>query len=145
MEPNGGGEEYLFRARSPNWNPDSQSLIAWNGVSPTSIWKRFEIYFLNSSKPIRKLDAVVGDNRYPHYSPDGLKIVFASQPEGGGYHQVWIMASNDTSTRQLTKNGGWAADWSPDGEWIVYTETFDTGRLWLMRPDGSKKQQLTFE
>jgi Tol biopolymer transport system component len=91
----------------------------------------------------RRLAFIEGDNRYPRFSKKN-EFLFTSQ-HPGDYPQIWMMNLSSLEKKQLTKNGGWAADWSPDGEWIVYTETYDTGRLWLMRPDGSEQQQLTFE
>lgn len=29
--------------------------------------------------------------------------------------------------------------WSPDGQWIVYTESSETGKIWQMSPGGSEK------
>lgn len=146
MKPDGSEKEYIFGGAFPVWHPRESSILAVIGVSSTSIWKQFIKNYPLSDQPVETLDAVVGgDNRYPKYSSGGQLIVFTSQSEEGGFPQVWVMNANDTNTNRLTENGGWAADWSPDGDWIVYTETFETGRLWLMRPDGSEKQQLTFE
>ena len=106
-------------------------------------------HFINQTLLFFLSDEYHFDTRYLKYSPDGQRMVFTSQPRNAqsdfAYRQIWTMDLDDTYRKQLTKNGGWAADWSPDGEWIVYTETYNTGRLWVMRPDGSGKQQLTFE
>ncbi|MFU8845019.1 MAG: hypothetical protein ACNA7V_14540 [Bacteroidales bacterium] len=85
------------------------------------------------------------DTRFLKYSPDGKRIVFGSQPFGGSF-QLWIMNLDEFQRKQLTQEGGYSADWSPDGDWIVYNNpSYGDGRLWLIRPDGSEKQQLTFE
>ncbi|MCI0708215.1 MAG: hypothetical protein L0Y80_12125 [Ignavibacteriae bacterium] len=82
---------------------------------------------------------------YPRYSPDGAKIAFTSQAENG-YTQIWVINSDGTNPQQLTTTQGYTCDWSPDGEWIVFTDSRSvSGRLWLMRKDGSEKQQLTFD
>jgi hypothetical protein len=40
---------------------------------------------------------------------------------------------------------GYSCDWSPSGDWIVYTDSDSiSGRLWLIRNDGSENRQLTF-
>jgi Tol biopolymer transport system component len=56
------------------------------------------------------------DNSYPRYSPDGTKIAFTSQPAGiASQTQIWVMNSDTVS-----------------------------GRLWLIRSDGSENHQLSF-
>lgn len=135
----------------PSWAPNNGSI--------TYVRKRIdEGYTIGNEFWESSLDSETGnenliiflsgenhfDVKYLNYSSSGKKIVFTSQ-QRGGYPQIWNMDLNDFKTNRLTQNGGWAADWSPDGEWIVYTETYDTGRLWLMRPDGSEKRKLTFE
>jgi TolB protein len=82
---------------------------------------------------------------YPRFSPDGTKITFTSQPEGD-FPQIWVINSDGTNARQLTTTQGYTSDWSPDGEWIVYTDTRAvSGRLWIMRKDGTDKRQLTLK
>lgn len=146
MKPNGSGKKAVFGGAFPDWHSKGNKIMAVVGVSPYSIWKQFIQSNPFSGSPSDTLNAVIdADNRYPVYSPNGQKIMFTSQPSGGGYPQLWIMRSDDSDKMQLTENGGWIGDWSPHGKWIVYTETYDTGRLWLMRPDGSEKRQLTYE
>ncbi len=145
MKSDGSQKEHVFGGGFPDWHPNGLSIAAVVGTSATSAWKRFKVYTINNGLT-EILDAVVdANNLHPKYSPDGRKIVFTSQLAKGGHPQIWLINADDTNTIRLTENGGWIADWSPDGQWIVYTETFDTGRLWLMKPDGSEKRQLTFD
>ena len=72
-------------------------------------------------------------------SPDGKTVVFTV------HYNLWAVFTSGGEPRQLTTEGGGYPDWSPDGQWIVYTkENWWNGYLWLMRPDGSEKHQLTF-
>lgn len=133
----------------PTWHPAYNKILFRKNRSENGFTLGSEIWEYDVKAERKTLLSFLSDTnhfdtRYLNYSPDGEKITFISQPREG-YPQVWIMNLNNQEKKQLTKNGGWSADWSPDGEWIVYTETFDTGRLWLMRPDGSEKQQLTVE
>jgi len=143
MKQDGEEKENIFGGAFPDWHPNGTQIIGTIGSSPTSVWKRFKIYsILDGSTEI--LDAVVdANNLYPKYSPDGTKLLFTSQPYASQMN-IYLMDLNDESMKQLTREGGYTNDWSPDGAWIVYTETSETGRLWLMKPDGSEKKQLTF-
>lgn len=72
-------------------------------------------------------------------SPDGTAVVFVQ------LWQLWIVNVDGSNLTQLTLNGGNWPDWSPDGKWIVYTNGGDkNGHLWLMKPDGREKHQITF-
>ncbi len=69
-------------------------------------------------------------------------ILFVSQPKGS-FPQLWKMNGDGDNKIQLTQNGGWTGNWSPDGGQIVFTNP-DNGRLWLMNSDGSNWSQLTY-
>jgi Tol biopolymer transport system component len=90
---------------------------------------------------------------FPRYSPDGAKIAYASQPNGGQV-QIWLMNSDGSDQTQLTTEGISASDvpftWSPAGNIIVYIKfrydqfTAQTGTLWLLNVNTGQEQQLTF-
>ena len=82
---------------------------------------------------------------FPKYSPDGTMIAFSSQPSNGGFYQIWVMDSDGKNLKKLTTTQGYNCDWSPDGEYIVYTDSrAENGHLWIMNKYGSNKHQLTF-
>ncbi len=82
---------------------------------------------------------VPGYKREISLSPDGETIVF------GVENDIWAAKFSGGEPYRLTTEGGGYADWSPDGKWIVYTKVDRwNGHLWLMRPDGSEKHQITF-
>jgi Tol biopolymer transport system component len=145
MKSDGMQIKAIFNASFPDWHPNGNIVIGVIGTSPTSIWTRFVRYSLSLSGTIDTLLAVVGNyNSYPKYSPDGTKIAFASQPNGGKT-QIWIVNSDGSNLYQLTLTQGYSCDWSPNGEWIVYTDSRAvSGRLWLIRSDGRDNHQLTF-
>lgn len=132
-------------SRMPTWKEDGDKLSFVNRVVlpdgeviGDSLWT----YSLADSNT-RFLAFLEGDNRYPKYSPNGTSLIFTSQPYASQMN-IYIMYLNNNNITQLTHEGGYSNAWSPDGEWIVYTETSETGRLWLMKPDGSNKKQLTY-
>lgn len=157
MDDDGTDNIYIASyGRYPKWHPlESRIWYVTRSVTNEGVvlgdllW----IYSLtNGSKSIlTSLKQPNYDNRYINFSPSGSKIVFQSQPGPDSsvpppwLRQIWVMNSDGSGLKKLTDTGGIKPAWSPDGQWIIYTETHETGRLWRMRPDGSDKQQLTFE
>lgn len=75
---------------------------------------------------LRRLVDTDLDPEHPRWSPDGQWIVFHSHSGSfeTGSANVWVIAADGTGLRQLTHvsvpSQAWAADWSPDGEHIVF-------------------------
>lgn len=134
--------------------------IAWGGNPADSSF--INLYFDNGSVLVRffpfgngvtdtlSTTANGNSNSEISFSPDGSKIAFHAQrgPNGSGVgfrFNIWVVNSNDTGLQQLTIFGGEYPSWTRDGQWIVYTNTDSTGRLWMIKPDGSEKKQFTFD
>ena len=91
----------------------------------------------------------------PRWSPDGTQLTYwLEQYSDAGEvtaTAVFVMSADGTGVRQLTDwsiNAG-DPDWSPDGEWIVYSthplRNYPSGvsNLFRMHPDGSGVEPLT--
>ncbi len=83
MSANGINKRFVLNAGIPSWYPDSKSIVGIIGISSTSTETRFIKYSLVQSKIIDTLYINDNSNEYPHYSPDGSKIIFQSQQNGG--------------------------------------------------------------
>src|SRR4051812_35344742 len=79
----------------------------------------------------------------PRFSPDGRRIAFTS--DRGGGDNIWIMNSDGSDKRQLTREDFRLlnqATWSPDARFIVAKKHFTTGRslgtgeVWLYHVSG---------
>ena len=93
----------------------------------------------------------------PTWSPDRTKILFTSFLHGGGEadEEIYVMDADGSNRRRLTNTPGdsassWSADWSPDGEQIVFNSNrdgsdlgWDGPELYLMAADGSNVRRLT--
>ncbi|HEX7118661.1 MAG TPA: amidohydrolase family protein [Longimicrobiales bacterium] len=84
----------------------------------------------------------------PRFSPDGTRIVFTSDRDGG--ENLWILSLDLKDTVQLTKgktNLYHSPEWTPDGDYIVATKGtgFRPAKLWLYHVDGGKGTALTDE
>ncbi len=82
----------------------------------------------------------------PSWSPDGSRIAFAS--DQGGTSNIWVMDVDGSNLVNVTPQDekDHSPAWSPDGEWIAFASVRDSlyWELYLMRPDGSDVQRLTW-
>ena len=75
----------------------------------------------------------------PRYSPDGRKILFVSDAQGGeNLHILDLDKENEDGEfdiDELTKgknNSYSSPEWTPDGEYVVATKSFGRrGKLWM--------------
>jgi Tol biopolymer transport system component len=97
-----------------------------------------------------------GADTFPHWSPDGKKIVFISGSGGGdmweillgnGSYEIYVMNADGSNLVQLTNNPGndnMDPRWSPDGTQIIFWSSRDGNKeLYVMNADGSNQTRLT--
>lgn len=76
----------------------------------------------------------------PRFSPDGKKVVFISDADGG--ENLWTITLDTKATNQITKgkNAKYVSpEWTPDGRYIVASRAdglFKTAKLWLWDVEG---------
>jgi Tol biopolymer transport system component/imidazolonepropionase-like amidohydrolase len=79
----------------------------------------------------------------PRFSPDGRKIAFVSDRDGGW--NVWTISLDKRDTVQVTRgktNQYESPEWAPEGNYIVVTRNM---KLHLFHADGGQGQQLIRE
>jgi imidazolonepropionase-like amidohydrolase/Tol biopolymer transport system component len=86
----------------------------------------------------------------PRFSPDGRRIVFSSDRDGG--QNIWIMSLDGADTTQVTKgktNRAESPEWLPGGEYIVASlgdfRGSDLPTLHLYHVNGGSGAELTTE
>jgi len=163
-----GPTDYL-----PRWSPDGQ-WIAFHRESEGGLWivksdgtqlqklvgggistlswlpaSNDEIAYFKNGDSLYVYSIASDSSRFVTYvnsfcsdidiSPDG-RIIFHKS----SIYDIWIMNSDGSDLHSLNLSNAIKPDWSPDGQWIVYTELKDGGRLWRIKPDGTSKKQITF-
>ena len=138
-----GGEPQLIPTGSKNLqdpaiSPDGKSIAFVEDVTDENIW---EIAPNIQPRPL------IRSSRADHsqqFSPDGTKIVFASERTGN--YEIWIADADGKNQRQLTAEQGSAGSphFSPDGKFIVYdTQIAGGSDLYLISVNGGLPRRLT--
>jgi Tol biopolymer transport system component len=99
----------------PSLSPDGKSLIYASDARGN-----FDIYLqrIGTNKTINLTKDSNHNDTEAMYSPDGTRIAFRSERNGGG---IFVMKESGEAVRQLT-NFGYNPAWSPDGKELVCGE-----------------------
>jgi TolB protein len=84
--------------------------------------------------------------RWPSWSPNGSRILFARVKLSNFVGRIWIMNADGTGQRRLVSEVPGHSDlqpsYSPDGRRIVFTRclpNFEHCAIWIMRSDGTHR------
>ena len=138
----------LVRVADPQfvtgWSPDGRQILLGNNRDGD-----FEIYALHlDGSGIIQLTNNTANDGGGRWSPDGTRIAFTSDRDGGDL-DIFVMNADGSNVNQLTRNDVVADEgpgWSPDGTQIAFDSNRDGGDedIFIMNADGSGVTQLTF-
>ena len=91
-----------------------------------------------------------GSPSYLHgWNPNGKELAMVAKRKDAAIYSLYKVALKDRMETALTANSSGHVDgpeYSPDGKFIYYNaNATGTMQIWRMKPDGSGKEQLTFD
>jgi Tol biopolymer transport system component len=98
----------------PTLSPDGRMVVYASAAAGN-----LDLYLLRVGGD-RSIPLTVGspeDDSRPAFSPDGERIAFRSERDGGG---LFVMGATGESVRRVCR-GGFDPAWSPDGKHLVYS------------------------
>ncbi|HZN12277.1 MAG TPA: hypothetical protein VFC61_11385, partial [Blastocatellia bacterium] len=121
---------------TPRWSPDGQQIVF--DARPAG---NADIYVINAEggKP-RPLTLEPSHEVMPSWSRDGRWIYFCSNRSGA--FQSWKMPAGGGPAIQVTKQGGFEAVESPDGQLLYYTKGRGPGGIWQGPVAGGEESQV---
>ncbi|MFQ5613793.1 MAG: protein kinase [Anaerolineae bacterium] len=163
IDAGGGGEpqplaempEAWFPDFWPQWGEDGELPLAPGepAEGPRQVMEcerdgRWQICVGSPDEPPSPL-SVEGDYHFrgPVWSPDGQHIAVSANLRGDPYQadqsEIFVLNADGGDLRQVTddRENDLMVDWSPDGEWLAFHRS---GRLAMVRPDGSVLRELPF-
>ncbi len=124
---------------APEISPDGKSIVFARG-SPTSDLSYLWLMNRDGSNPHRIFSGVGWD---PTWSPDGQRVLFASNMDGSD--QLYVIGLDGSAPRRLTSLPALRgrSDWSSLGQIVTYSGESWNRELFLMNSDGSGLRQVS--
>ncbi|MEZ4775732.1 MAG: hypothetical protein R3D00_21310 [Bacteroidia bacterium] len=84
------------------------------------------------------------------WAPNNKEVVYVAQRNGGTVYNVYKNTIDGKNEVALTDNKKGehvdGCEYSPDGKYVYFNASYTgTMQLWRMKPDGSEKEQVTFD
>ncbi len=127
-------------AAFPRWAPEYR-MLAWINAGPPAA--RLMLHDPETGETTL-LASDIDPEQPPVWAPDGTRIAYMSAAGGDHDYDIYMAAVADARQTRLTftPERERIGDWSPDGQWLVFTED-DADGLLLRNPDGVNRIRLT--
>jgi Tol biopolymer transport system component len=122
--------------RDPSWTPDGTRLIYAARTSPSGPFRLFLAKADGSGRVQLTAQAAGVADRSPVVSPDGTRIAFVSDRDGG-FPELYLMDLNGSGVSRLTDNAfvDGNPSWTPDGARLVFERCCANGTSDLVSID----------
>ena len=125
------------QAKFIRWSPE-QRYLAWVAGGDVPL---LMLYDLESSET-DLLVSGVDENQPPVWAPETDRIAYVSEVEGSPDIYMVELATGEQTRLTFSDERERIGDWSPDGQWLVFTEEERDG-LFLRNPTGVNLIELT--
>jgi len=124
------------------WSPDGTKILFTSDRNGKD-----DIYAVSAEtvQPRVVISENANDLHQPSVSPDGRSIVYtASSVDLSGELKVFDLASGRTKLLKKTELSQVQASWSPDGQWIIFTDRPNgNSDVFRIKTDGTSLENLT--
>jgi hypothetical protein len=119
---------------TPRWSPDGTEIVFdWRRDGHADVF----VARVDAPSAPRRLTSETSNELVPSWSCDGRFVYFSS--DRSGRSQVWKVAAGGGPALQVTRQGGFEAQESPDGKWLYYEKD---GAVWRMPVEGGEETRV---
>lgn len=137
-DKDGSFDSMLLPGIYPNWSNDGERILCI-----TYFEQSYITIFNRNDSTFKKVKSFPGGWSDIRWSPSNDRILITISGTSGPF--LYVMDTLGQSLQLLTNFSSGNADWSPDGQKIVFVDArAEVGRLVIMNSDGSNRKQLTF-
>lgn len=125
------------QARSVSWSP-GQSYLAWIAGGDIPLLMLYDV----ESGETELLVSAVDQDQPPVWAPGSDRVAYVSDVDGSPDIYMVDIATGEQTRLTFSDERERVGDWSPDGQWLVFTRAGHDGLL-LRNPTGVNLIELT--
>ena len=133
--------DYVYPALAPDGKRLAVVIATENKENPSDVW----VYDIERES-LTRLTSDDGWDIFPVWTPDGLRVTYASGKDGDSMDIMWEPADGAGEAEKLTESSPnqWPSSWSPDGKVLVFTKWSEKteGDIWFLRLEGDRKPEV---